>query len=572
MSYSRLADNPNLTLRVPDSPPDDIPPEIKMEKEYGKLTSDKWLYTSKHQVGTPLPTPIEDDPPYFIVILTYLNYLVVIIIGHIRDYFGMRFQKKSFEAFLPKDGYPPWYSAFESFYSRRLKARLDDCFARPIHGVPGRTIKCYDRYTDDYNNTFYYDGESTECLNLSSYNYLGFAQSVGSCTDDSIAALNEYGVSACGPVNISSFTDLHSKTERILADFIGKDDALLFSMGYGTNAHLFTSLVNKKCLIISDSLNHGSIRFGVRLSGASVKVFPHNDMDALERILIDAISQGQPKSHRPWNKILICVEGLYSMEGTFCNLPKLVELREKYKFYLFVDEAHSIGALGPNGKGVCDYFSIDPKNVDILMGTLTKSFGAAGGYVAASQDIIDRLRIDITTNTYGENMPPTVVMQIYSSLRIINGDTNGNEGKERLQRIAFNSRYLRLGLKRLGFIVYGADDSPVIPLLLYIPAKMPAFSRLMLDRKIATVIVGYPATELMASRVRFCVSASLTKEDIDYILKATDEVGDILYLKFSSGVAGGEKNPGDYQKGMCPRWTINEVLEKTPEDCKKIMY
>ncbi|GMF83070.1 unnamed protein product [[Candida] boidinii] len=101
---------------------------------------------------------------------------------------------------------------------------------------------------------------------------------------------------------------------------------------------------------------------------------------------------------------------------------------------------------------------------------------------------------------------------------------------------------------------------------------MPAFSRLMLDRKIATVIVGYPATELMASRVRFCVSASLTKEDIDYILKATDEVGDILYLKFSSGVAGGEKDPGDYQKGKCPRWTINEVLEKTPEDCKKIMY
>jgi len=123
-------------------------------------------------------------------------------------------------------------------------------------------------------------------------------------------------------------------------------------------------------------------------------------------------------------------------------------------------------------------------------------------------------------------------------LRCITGDEPGTDGEERLQRLAFNSRYLRLGLKRLGFIIYGHDDSPIIPLLLYNPAKMPAFSHEMLKRKIAVVIVGYPATPLVQSRVRFCVSAAHTKDDLDRLLRACDEVGDILQLKFSSGIAG----------------------------------
>ncbi|CDK29188.1 unnamed protein product [Kuraishia capsulata CBS 1993] len=563
---------PVVTSKIPDAPISTLSAEEKAEQEFGSLSSPDWLYVSQFNSKEPLPEPVADEPPYYVLIATYLNYLILIIIGHVRDYFGKIFVPEEFEAVMEKDGYAPWYSNFESFYPRRLKKRLDDCFARPCHGAPGRFIKLFNRTSPDYNTTFEYDGTSTPCLNLSSYNYLGFAQSVGTCTDNSARAIDEYGVSSCGPRLTGGSTDLHAKCERVVADFLGKDDSLVFSMGYGTNASLFTSLVNSKCLVISDSLNHGSIRFGVRLAGATVKVFPHNDMDKLEKILKNAISQGQPKTHRPWRKILVAVEGLYSMEGNLCNLPALVELREKYKFYLFVDEAHSIGALGPNGKGVCDYFNVDPSKVDLLMGTLTKSFGATGGYVAASQEIIDRLRVDITTNTYGESTPPAVLEQIITSIGIINGDLNGNEGKERLQRIAFNSRYLRLGLKRLGFIVYGADDSPVVPLLTYLPPRMPAFSRMMLEKKVAVVVTGYPATDLATSRVRYCVSAALKKEDIDYILRASDEIGERLFLKFSTGVGGGGKNPGDYEKGIKPRWTIEEVLEKTPYDCKQPMY
>jgi serine palmitoyltransferase len=427
--------------------------------------------------------------------------------------------------------------------------RINDCFRRPVTGVPGRLITLLNRVSYDHNATFTLTGSTTQCLNMSSYNYLGFAQSVGPCADAVEETIRKNGLSMCASRTEGGTSELHVRVEELIARFIGKESAAVFSMGFGTNATIFPSLTSKGCLIISDELNHASIRFGSRLSGAGIKMFKHNDMADLERLLRLEIAQGQPRTHRPWKKILVVVEGLYSMEGTMCNLPALVELKKRYKFYLFVDEAHSIGALGPTGRGVCDYFGIDPAEVDILMGTLTKSFGATGGYVAGPKAWIDKLRLHNAGSIYEESMSPVVLQQIWTSLRCIMGEEGGNEGVERLQRLAFNSRYLRLGLKRLGFIVYGHDDSPIIPLLLYNPGKMPAFSHEMLKRKIAVVIVGYPATPLVQSRysvkqglslrsVRFCVSAAHTKEDMDRLLRACDEVGEILQLKFSSGIAG----------------------------------
>jgi serine palmitoyltransferase len=166
---------------------------------------------------------------------------------------------------------------------------------------------------------------------------------------------------------------------------------------------------------------------------------------------------------------------------------------------------------------------------------------------------------------YGESPAPPVLMQILSSLKIITGDISPGQGLERLQRIAFNSRYLRLGLKRLGFIVYGHDDSPVIPLILYHPGKLPAFSREMLKRGISVVIAGYPATPLISARARLCVSAAHNKEDLDRLLRACDEVGDLLCLKFSSGIAGGTEVVGEGEeeggRGEKPRWCLERVLE-----------
>lgn len=266
------------------------------------------------------------------------------------------------------------------------------------------------------------------------------------------------------------------------------------------------------------------------------------------------------------------------------DLPGVLALKDIYKFHLYVDEAHSVGALGPNGRGVCDYFGIDPSRVDILMGTLTKSFGANGGYVAGDKHIIDKLRSTNTATMLGESPTPAVLMQIMASLKLITGELVPGQGEERLQRIAFNSRYLRLGLKRLGYIVYGHDDSPIIPIMLYNPAKIPAFSHEMLKRKIAVVVVGYPATPLITSRARFCVSSAHNKEDMDRLLAACDEVGDILQLKFSTGIAGGLKSPpeeitledererreanGLETKIEPPRWSLEEVIARGEVDCK----
>lgn len=551
-----------MSLVIPQIDLSGISIEDKKENEFGSLTSDDYRYTTVSRHGEPLPDPIEDEPPYYVLLITYLNYLILIIVGHVKDFLGLTFRPNKYRELLEKDGIAPWYSSFESFYIRRMKQKLDDCFGRPTCGVPGRLITCIDRDPHDYNRYFTYPGTTSTCLNLSSYNYLGFAQSEGPCSDSAIEAVSKYGVGSGGPRNLIGTTDLHLEAEAVISKFVGQEDAILFSMGYATNASLFSSLLDKKCLVISDELNHASIRTGVRLSGCAVKIFKHNDMEALEKLLREQISQGQPRSHRPWKKIIIAVEGLYSMEGTMCNLPKLLELKKKYKFYLFIDEAHSIGAIGPNGRGVCDYFGINPKEVDILMGTFTKSFGAAGGYVSGSKETIDRLRIEINAQNYAEPIPTPVLAQIVSSIKIIIGEINPGEGKERLERIAFNSRYLRLGLQRLGFIVYGIDDSPVIPLLLFAPAKMPAFSRMLYRRKIAVVVVGYPATPLTSSRVRLCVSASLKKEDIDYLLRHLSEVGDKLFLKFSSGIAGGSMD------GKPPRWNVEDVIRETPKDCK----
>lgn len=550
-----------MSTLIPRAAADDRPDGLKADLEYGKLTSKDYLYVSKHPVGEPLPTPIDDEPPYIIHLATLLSYLILIIIGHIRDFFGKIFKPEDYEDLVEKDGYAPWYDGFENFYVRRLKTRIDDCFARPIHGAPGRFIKCFVR--ERKGKDYIYNGDYVECLNLSSYNYLGFAQSHGVCTDMALDCVDKYGTSSCSPRSAIGTTDLHVKCEKVIAEFVQKEDAIIVSQGYGTNSSIFSCLVDSQCLVISDELNHASIRFGIRVSGASVKVFKHNDMKDLEKLLRNQIAQGQPKTHRPWKKIVIAVEGLYSMEGNMVNLPEVIELKDKYKCYLFVDEAHSIGALGPNGKGMCDYFLVDPSRVDILMGTFTKSFGATGGYVAADKWVIDRLRLNNFNSNFGEGVPPAVLEQIISSLQVINGTLNPGEGEERLQRIAFNSRYLRLGLKKLGFIVYGADDSPVIPVLLYLPAKMPAISRMLYDMKIAVVIVGYPATPIATARLRLCVSSALTKEDLDYVLTKFSEIGDLLYLKFSSGIAGGSS-----VTGVPPRMLIEEVLATNVEDSK----
>ncbi|KAI9507272.1 pyridoxal phosphate-dependent transferase [Russula earlei] len=569
-------------LAYPITPPTSEQIVFADHLQFGFCANESYRYKAAHKPGTPFIEQLEQDPPYYILLTTYLSYLFLICVGHIRDFFGKRFYPAFYRHLLPFDGYAPLNSDFDSFYTRRLKERMDDCFSAPVTGVPGRTIMLLDREREGYQYPFYPTGTKTRALNISSYNYLGFANSTGGCADAVEECIRLYGVSTCGARLEGGSSELHVTAEALVARFVGQEDALISSMGFATNSTIIPALVSKGCLLISDELNHASIRVGARLSSANVRMFKHNNMESLESLLREVISQGQPKTHRPWKKILLVVEGLYSMEGTLVNLPKIMELKKKYKFCLFVDEAHSIGAMGPNGRGVADYFGINPQSIDILMGTFTKSFGAAGGYVAGSKALIDRLRLRGHGSVYAESMTPPVLTQILASTASIMGVSSpstleltqhhpgpadpsqlpawldlppslrdGSEGRMRLRRLAFNARYLTRGLGKLGFITYGHTDSPIVPLLVFNPGKMSAFSRMMRARKtpVVVVVVAYPATPLITSRVRFCVSASHTKDDIDTILRGCDEIGDVLDLKHL---------PGE-------RWSLERIMNNATE-------
>ncbi|KAG1807481.1 serine palmitoyltransferase 2 [Suillus subaureus] len=565
-------DDENNYLTNPHTPPTSEQVFTTLHAEFGHCANEAYRCVSKHDYTKPFQEHTIEEPPYYIHLATYISFLILHMLGHLRDFFGKRFIKSHFTHLMPHNGYAPLNSDFDSFFPRRLKRRMDDCYGQPITGVPGRTVLILDRYSPDYNHTQIYTGGKTRALNISSYNYLAFSQGRGSWADAVVESIRRYGVSSCGTRLESGSNDLHVSAEALIAHFLGTEDALVCSMGFATNSTFIPGLAGKGSLIISDELNHTSMRVGIRQSGAEIRIFKHNDMSSLESLLREVISQGQPKTHRAWKKILVIVEGLYSMEGTLVNLPRIVELKQKYKFYLYIDEAHSIGSLGSRGRGVTDYFNVPPDSIDVLMGTFSKGFGAAGGYIAGSKPLIDALRLrshsvpQPTKSTLSPSLDSSIIVPNESAeelsgmapasmlptwINLCPSLADGSEARVRMRRLAFNCRYLHAGLKKLGFIVYGHASSPIVPLLIFNPGKLPVFVRMMRARPIpiVVVVVTYPATSFETGRVRLCPSASHTKEDIDIVLRACDEVGGIL----------------DMKHGSCERWGIDEVCERAVE-------
>ncbi|XP_057370933.1 serine palmitoyltransferase 2-like [Daphnia carinata] len=472
-----------------------------------------------------------EEVPMSVALLTYMGWGIIILIGYVKEFLLSFVPSQNPEK--NREGFAPLYSSFESFYTRNVYRPIRDCWNRPICSVPGAELVLKDRVTHDNGWTFSFTNTFTKCLNMGSYNYLGFAECEGPCATAAQKTTYSLGLGVCSPRQELGTMAIHKELETLVARFVGAEDAITFGMGFATNALNLPSLVSKGCLVISDENNHASLILGLRLSGATIRVFKHNNMKSLEAKLREAVVQGQPRTYRPWRKILIVVEGVYSMEGSIVNLPEIIALKKKYKAYLYLDEAHSIGALGPRGRGAVDYFGCDPKDVDVLMGTFTKSFGSAGGYIAGSKKLINHLRINSHANCYATAMSPPVAQQIISSMRIIMGEDGTDEGQRRLVQLSRNSRYFRQKLRQLGLIVYGNDDSPVVPVLLFMPAKIAATSRELIKRGVASVSVGFPATRITESRSRFCISASHTKEMLDKAIEAMDEVADLLRLKYS---------------------------------------
>jgi len=395
--------------------------------------------------------------PLWAILFVYWSYTTMLVSGYLREYIenvaiflGLR--KNIFAA--PK-GYAPLFKRLEYFWLRNMYQKLRDLFERPIASVPGPTIEVLNRTSDDGNSTFRFTGGTTTCVNLGSYNYLGFAQNSGPVIDKVANSMKTYSFATASPKMEGGQFDIIQELETGIAKFVGKPCAMVFGMGYATNSTTLPALAGKGSLIISDGLNHASIVNGCRDSGSKILVFRHNDPDDLENVLRAAIVEGQPRTHRPWKKIIIVVEGIYSMEGEICRLPEIVALKQKYKAYLYVDEAHSIGALGQSGRGVCEQTGVNPADVDILMGTFTKAFGSVGGYIASSKETVDYLRHTAYASVYAAAMSPPCAQQALSALKVITGEDGTNEGKRRIQQLKDNSNFFRDSLAKLGFHVVG---------------------------------------------------------------------------------------------------------------------
>jgi serine palmitoyltransferase len=451
-------------------------------------------------------------------------------------------------------GYATILKGFGAFYQRVMFALVNDCWSRPICSAPGVWVDVMRRTRKHaLDLEFQMTGETVRCSNLGSYNYLGFATAaegeseevMRQCNDrmnvEVAKSISQYGAAMGSPAGDVGMTDLHRALEQKVASFVGKEDALIFGMGFATNTTNIPLFAGPGTLVVSDSLNHASLVLGCRASGATCEVFRHNDLEALENILRRAIRRGQDptgKQYIPWKKILIVVEGIYSMEGEVLRLPEIVAIKKKYKAYLYVDEAHSIGSLGSRGRGVCDYWGVNPDDVDILMGTFTKSFSSVGGYISGSADVISSLRVTSLGMMYATSMPVPCVQQILCAMRVITGEDGTDEGVLRIRRLRENSIYFRRRLKDEGFVVAGDYDSPVIPMMIYNPFKFCGLSRALMEKNIAIVVVGYPATPLLLGRARFCMSSAHTIEQLERAVQNITQVGKSYHIDYNNN-----KNP-----------------------------
>ncbi|KAL3668349.1 hypothetical protein V7S43_006439 [Phytophthora oleae] len=383
---------------------------------------------------------------------------------------------------------------------------------------------------------------------------------MSTCSRDVFQTVNQFSLACSVPAMEFGTTPLHTELEKAVAKFVGKEAAIVYNMGYGTNATSIPALMGQGTLILSDALNHTSLVNGSRTSGATVGVFKHNDPEHLAKVLRTKIAEGQPRTGRAWKKVWVLVEGIYSMEGEILRLREIVDVVKKYKAYIYVDEAHSIGAIGKTGRGVCEYSGVDPSEIDILMGTFSKSFGGMGGYVAASKEIIAFIRCSSSGSAYDTGLSPVIVQQVLTALNIVAGWDSTDIGHKKITSLRENSNYFRQKLLGMGVVTLGDFDSPVIPVMLYVLSKIADYSRACLRRNLAIVSVAFPATPFLLSRVRFCISAAHTKEDLDEALQTNKELSEEYRIRYNSHTCG-------YSSGSSPIDFSSRQVSFRPRQC-----
>ena len=322
-----------------------------------------------------------------------------------------------------------------------------------------------------------------------------------------VKALRQYGSGCAGSRFLNGTLDIHVELEKELAAFVGKDEALCFATGFTVNSGVIPQLLSRNDYVICDERDHASIVDGRRLAHAKYLKFRHNDMDDLER---------QLQKCEPGTVRLIVVDGVFSMEGDLANLPKIIELKKKYGATVMVDEAHGIGVFGRQGRGVCDHFGLTDE-VDLIMGTFSKSLASIGGFIAADKVIINYLKHHARTYIFSASATPAATACAREALHII------QQEPERIQALWDVTNYALKRFREEGFEI-GDTESPIIPLYVRDVEKTFMVTAMAYEEGVFINPVIPPACAAQDTLVRYALMATHTKEQIDRSVDALKRV------------------------------------------------
>jgi glycine C-acetyltransferase len=352
------------------------------------------------------------------------------------------------------------------------------------------------------------DGRSV--VNLSSNNYLGLTTHPR-LRERALAAIDTYGVGSGSVRTIAGTMRIHMALEQKLAAFKRTEAAVVFQSGFTANAGTVSSILGRDAVIVSDELNHASIIDGARLSRAAIKVFPHRDVDAARRIVA-----GIPRG----TQTLIITDGVFSMDGDLGALPELCEIADQYGCVMMVDDAHASGVFGSQGRGTVDHFGMHGR-VDIQVGTLSKAIGALGGYVAGSRVLIEFLYHRARPFLFSTSHPPSVAASCLAAIEVL------EEEPQLIERLWDNTRFFKDGLQQLGFNT-GTSESPITPVIVGEGARAMALSDRLFDKGVFAQGIGFPTVPQGKARVRTIVTATHSRDDLEFALDAFRAVGSEL--------------------------------------------
>lgn len=358
--------------------------------------------------------------------------------------------------------------------------------------------------------------EGRRYVNFASYDYLGLNQHPAVIAAAK-AAIDTYGTSVSASRIVAGERPPHRELEKALADIHGMESAVAFVSGHATNVSTIGTLMTPDDLVVHDELSHNSVLVGAKLSRATTLPFRHNDLSALERIL---------EQHRPHHpRALIAVEGLYSMDGDVADLPRLLEIKDKYGAWLMVDEAHSLGVLGRTGRGIAEHFGVDPARVDICMGTLSKTLATCGGYIAGKQELIDILKYQAPGLVYSVGMSPPLAAAATAALEALKTEP------ERVARVQANGQLFLSLAQSAGLDTATSGGHAIVSIIIGDAISAAKLAQRMIDRGINALPIIYPAVPLKMARLRFFITSEHTPEQIRAAVEALREELDALSFK-----------------------------------------